>query len=161
MTLPRFSLALAAALSGALLATAAPAADSPRPLRELRCDLLRAEDGGRMAAVDAPDLHVLRQTAAAGNFSPAIPRGTAGIMCGRSNILPAAHDDEVILLGLPLFLAETGSSGRLGVLEIDDGRYRFRMLDGRLSAGEQSAIDTRIAEFQRRFQAASARRPNR
>jgi len=161
VTLRRLGLSLAAALSGALLATAAPAADSPRPLRELRCDLLRPEGGGRMATVEAPDLHVLRQTAAAGDFSPAIPPGTAGIMCGRSNILPAAHDDEVILLGLPLFLAETGSPGRLGVLEIDDGRYRFRMLEGRLSDGEQSAMDSRIAQFQRRFQAASARRPSR
>jgi len=150
MTLRHFSLSLAAALSGAVPA-AASAADSPQPLHELRCHLLRAEGGRRMATIEAPNLRVLEQTAARGDFSAEIPRGTAAIMCGRSTILPAAHDDEVVLLGLPFFIAEAGSAGRLGVLEIDNGRYRFRMLEGRLRAGERSEVDARLAEFQHRF----------
>jgi hypothetical protein len=144
--------ALSLAALGAALASATPAAaDSPRPLREVRCDLMETAGGGRMSTIEAPNLHVLQQTAAAGRFSPEIPEGTAGIMCGRSNIMPAAHDDEVIILGVPLFIAETGSAGRLGVLEIDQGRYRFRMLEGRLSADEQTAMDRRLDEFQRRL----------
>ena len=150
MTLRLTALSLAA-LGGVFLASAAPAADSPRPLRELRCDLMATTREGRMSTVEAPNLHVLQQTALAGRFRPEIPEGTAGIMCGRSNILPAAHDDEVILLGVPLFIAETGSNGRLGVLEIDQGRYRFRMLEGRLSVDEQAAMDSRLDEFQRRL----------
>jgi hypothetical protein len=138
-----------AALSGVALASTAAAAD--RPLRELRCDLMETTREGRMSTIEAPDLHVLAQTSAAGRFSTDIPEGTAGIMCGRSSILPAAHDDEVIYLGVPLFIAETGTPGRLGVLEIDQGRYRFRMLEGRLSAEEQTAMDGRLDEFQRRI----------
>lgn len=150
MTLRLTALSLAA-LGGLFLASAAPAADSPRPLRELRCDLMETQRGGRMTTIEAPDLHVLAQTAAAGHFSPDIPEGTSGILCGRSSILPAAHDDEVIYLGVPLFIAETGAPGRLGVLEIDQGRYRFRMIEGRLSADEQAAIDSLLDEFQRRI----------
>jgi hypothetical protein len=144
--------ALSLAALGAAFAFAAPAAaDSPRPLRELRCDLMETTPQGRMSTIEAPDLHVLQQTAVAGRFRPEIPDGTAGIMCGRSSILPAAHDDEVIILGVPLFIAETGSGRRLGVLEIDQGRYRFRMLEGRLSADEQAAMNGRLDEFQRRL----------
>jgi hypothetical protein len=147
----RFTALSLAALGGLALASAAPAAGSPRPLRELRCDLMETQSGGRMTTIEAPDLHVLQQTAAAGRFSPEIPEGTSGILCGRSSILPAAHDDEVLILGVPLFIAETGSGGRLGVLEIDQGRYRFRMLEGRLTADEQTAINGRLDEFQRRI----------
>jgi hypothetical protein len=154
----RFSALTLAALCGAAFVIAAPAvaADSQRPLTELRCDLMESTPQGRMSTIEAPDLHVLQQTSAAGRFSADIPEGTAGIMCGRSSILPAAHDDEVIYLGVPLFIAETGSPGRLGVLEIDQGRYRFRMLEGRLSADEQAAIDRRLDEYQRRIIAQSS-----
>jgi hypothetical protein len=149
----RFTALSLAALGGVALASAAPAAaaDSQRPLRELRCDLMETTREGRMSTIEASDLHVLQQTSAAGRFSTNIPEGTAGIMCGRSSIMPAAHDDEVIYLGVPLFIAETGSPGRLGVLEIDQGRFRFRMLEGRLSAEEQAAMDGRLDEFQRRI----------
>lgn len=147
--IPRF---IALSLAALGIASAAPAAtDSQRPLRELRCDLMETAREGRMSTIEAPDLHVLQQTAAAGRFSVALPDGAAGILCARSNIMPAAHDDEVIVLGVPLFIAETGSPGRLGVLEIDQGRYRFRMLEGRLSADEQAAMDGRLDEFQRRL----------
>jgi len=148
------TLSLAAALCAATLATAAPAAASPRPLRELRCDLMETGRAGRMTTIEAPNLHVLQQTAATGWFSPDIPEGTSAILCGRSNILPAAHDDEVIALGLPLFIAETGSGRRLGVLEIEQGRFRFRMLEGQLNAEEQAEMDRRLDEFQRRVGAA-------
>jgi hypothetical protein len=147
LRLPALSLA---ALGGVVLASAAPAADTPRPLRELRCDLMETGRGGRMTTIEAPGLNVLQQTAAAGWFNPDIPAGTSAIMCGRSSILPAAHDDEVIALGLPLFIAETGSGRRLGVLEIEQGRFRFRMIEGSLNADEQAAMDSRLDEFQRR-----------
>lgn len=148
---PRLTALSLAALGGVALASAAPAAaDAPRPLRELRCDLMEASPAGRMTTIEAPNLHVLQQTAAAGWFNPDIPEGTSAIMCGRSNILPAAHDDEVIALGLPLFIAETGSGRRLGVLEIEQGRFRFRMIEGSLNADEQAMMDSRLDEFQRR-----------
>ena len=89
-------------------------------------------DNGRLQTVQALDLHVLRDTARNGRFSPRLDQSVVSIMCSRNDILPAANDDEVVWLGMPLHIAEMGSPGRLGVLEITEGQYRFRMLEGRL-----------------------------
>ncbi len=156
MTL-RLSLLSLAALGGATLIAAAPAAaNSQRELREIRCDMLE-QDRGRMVTIEAPDLHVLAQTAEGRPFAPAIPRGIAAISCGRTSVIPAAWDDKVIALGLPLFIAESGSSARLGVLEIDNGRFRFRFLQGQARPEEQAMIDERIRLYQSRFDAAQRR----
>lgn len=154
MTL-RLTLLSLATLGGALLA-AAPASATSRELREIRCDTLE-QNRGRMITIEAPNLHVLEQTAGGRHFAPAIPQGTAAISCGRTSIIPAAWDDRVIHLGLPLFIAEVGSLNRLGVLEIDNGRYRFRFLHGRAQPGEQAQIDERLQLYQSRFDAALRR----
>lgn len=147
-----------AALGGAMLVAALPAGASPqRQVREIRCDLLE-QDRGRLITVEANDLHVLRQTEGGRRFQPAIPEGTAGISCGRTHIVPAAWDDQVILLGVPLFIAELGSANRFGVLEIDNGRFRFRFISGEARPEEQAMIDERIETFQARFDAAQRRR---
>ena len=149
----RFTLLSLAALGGTTLLAAAPAAaTSSRELREIRCDMLE-QNRGRMVTIEAPDLHVLAQTAGGREFAPAIPRGIAAISCGRTSVIPAAWDDRVITLGLPLFIAEVGTAGRLGVLEIDNGRYRFRFLRGSARPEEQAQIDERIQLYQSRFDA--------
>ena len=154
----RLSLLCLAALGGAaLFATVPAAANSQRELREIRCDMLE-QDRGRMVTIEAPDLHVLAQTAEGRPFAPAIPRGIAAISCGRTSVVPAAWDDKVIALGLPLFIAESGSAARLGVLEIDNGRYRFRFLQGQARPEEQAMIDERIRLYQSRFDAAHRQR---
>ena len=145
------SLSLAALGAGALVATAASAATArSEELREIRCDVLENARGG-VQTIEAPGLRVLRDTALEGRFAPGLGGSAASIMCSRNSIIPAANDDEVIWLGMPLHIAEMGSPGRLAVLEISEGRYRFRMLAGRLRDGEQPAIDARLAEFQARF----------
>lgn len=145
-----FGLAALAMLSlGATGASAATARSAG--LQELRCDTLEM-DRGRVQTVMAPELRVLRDTARSGAFEPGLDDGVVSIMCSRNQLLPAANDDEVLWLGLPLHIAEMGSPGRLGVLELNAGRYRFRMLEGRLRDGEQAQIDARLAEFQARFQ---------
>ena len=157
----RLTLVSLAALGGATLIAAAPAAAiSSRELREIRCDMLE-QNRGRMVTIEAPDLHVLAQTANGQNFAPAIPRGIAAISCGRTSVIPAAWDDRVITLGLPLFIAEVGTAGRLGVLEIDNGRYRFRFLRGQARPEEQAQIDERIQLYQSRFDAALRQQPRR
>lgn len=149
----RLSLLSLAALGGAVLMTAHSASASPqRPLREIHCDLL-GQERGRLITIRTPGLHVLAQTANGRHFEPAIPQGTAGISCGRTSIVPAAWDDRVILLGLPLLIAEEGMAGRIGILEIDNGRFRFRFIRGRARDGEQALIDARIRAFQTRFEA--------
>lgn len=148
-----------AALAGITLVAAAPAAATPqRELREIRCDLLEQERG-QLLTVEATDLHVLAQTANGQRFAPAIPRGMAGISCGRTSLIPAAWDDQVLALGLPLFIAETGTQGRVGVLEIDNGRYRYRVIRGEVRPEEQAEIDARVQSYQARFDA--TQRPQR
>ena len=151
---PLKSLLSFAALAGTALATAAPALATPqRELREIRCDLLE-QNRGQLLTIEAQDLHVLEQTADGRRFEPAIPRGMAGISCGRTSVIPAAWDDQVLALGLPLFIAETGTRGRVGVLEIDNGRYRFRLIRGEMQPEEQAEIDARVQAYQARFDAA-------
>ena len=153
MTL-RMSLLSLAVFAGAAFAASTPAAATPqRELREIRCDLLE-QQRGQLLTIEARDLHVLAQTANGQRFEPAIPQGMAGISCGRTSVIPAAWDDQVLMLGLPLFIAETGSPGRVGVLEVDNGRYRFRLIRGELRASEQAEIDARIQAYQTRFDAA-------
>lgn len=151
MTL-RMPLTIAALAGIALLA--APASATPRrETREIRCDMLEPSRG-QLLTVEAPDLHVLSQTANGQRFEPAIPHGIAGISCGRTSIIPAAWDDQVLTLGLPLLIAEASTEGRVGVLEVDNGRYRFRMIRGQTRPEEQAQIDERVQTYQARFDAA-------
>lgn len=150
------TIGLAALGAASILAAVAPADASPaRPFREVRCDLMDTYRG-RLRTFEAPDLRVLEQTASPGRFEPAIPQGTTAVICARTNVVPAANDDEVLWLGLPLFITEPGDGGRYGVLEVNDGRYRFRLIHGALTADEQPLVDQRLAEFQRRLAAANA-----
>ncbi len=147
-----FALAAAGALSLTALGVSSATA-RPGGLQEIRCDSLQM-DGGRVQTVMEPELRVLRDTARSTPFEPRLDEDVVSIMCSRNHLLPAANDDKVLWLGLPLHIAEMGSPGRLGVLELDNGRYRFRMLEGRLRADEQAELDARLAEFQARFQPA-------
>ena len=156
MTL-RLSLLSLAALGGSAVIAAAPAIATPqRPLTEIRCDMLE-QDRGRLVTIEAPNLHVLRQTANGQRFAPSLPQGIVGINCGRTSIIPAAWDDQVLALGVPLFISEAATPGRVGILEIDNGRYRFRLTRGQMQPEEQAQVDERIQTFQSRFDAAQAR----
>lgn len=156
MTNRLHSFSLAALCGAGIFALGLPAGASamraPRPLTELRCDAMENHNG-RLVTIETPDLHVLRQTAATTRFAPELPEGISSIMCGRNSIIPAANDDEVLWLGLPLYIAEMGTPGRLAVLEIEQGVYRFRFLAGQAREGEQAMVDQRLAEYQARFHA--------
>lgn len=149
-----FALAAFGALSLAALSVSSATA-RPSGLQEIRCDSLQMDDG-RLQTVMEPELRVLRDTARSTPFEPQLGADVVSIMCSRNHLVPAANDDKVLWLGLPLHIAEMGSPGRLGVLELDNGRYRFRMLEGRLRAEEQAELDARLAEFQARFQPPAA-----
>ncbi len=154
----RMTLLSLAALSGSALIASTPAAATPqRPLTEIRCDMLE-QNRGQLVSIEAPDLHVLAQTANGQRFAPAIPRGVVGINCGRTSIIPAAWDDQVLALGLPLFISEATTPGRVGILEIDNGRYRFRLTRGTAEPEEQAQIEERVQTYQARFDAAQRQR---
>jgi hypothetical protein len=140
-----------AALAALSVSTTATAAPRTGELRESRCDTLE-QDGRHVQVIEALGLSVLRDTALGGAFNPGFSASVAGVLCSRSSIIPGAYDDEVIWLGLPLHISQAGSPSRLAVLEIDHGRYRYRMIEGPApDAAEQSAIDARLAEFQARL----------
>lgn len=157
MTL-RPSLLSLAVLGGATVLAALPAAATPQSgeLREARCDMLELHRG-QVATLEARDLHVLSQTANGQRFEPVIPQGVVGISCSRTSLVPASWDDQVLALGLPLFIAETGRS-RTGLLEIDNGRYRYRVIRGQARPEEQAQIDARIQTYQARFDAEQRQR---
>jgi hypothetical protein len=137
----------------ALQAAPAPAT----PAAESRCAYIIRDTTGIHPGED-PNLHVLDQTAADGQFAPVKPAGAVGIQCWRTSIVPGAHDEEVILAHLALIIAETGGAAphRLGALDYDGTHFRFTMRSGALSAAEQAAVDARLAEYLARIHPSSA-----
>lgn len=156
----RLTLLSLAAIAGVTLVAATPAAATPQSeLRELRCDMIE-QYRGRVQTIEARDLHVLAQTANGQRFEPVIPQGIVAISCNRSSLVPASWDDQVLALGLPLFIAEMGTRA-YGVLEIDNGRYRYRLIRGEARPEVQAQIDERIQMFQARFDAEQRQRRRR
>ena len=142
-----------AALGAAWLAAQAPALAANRQYEE-RCDV-QARSGRELQTVEMRDLHVLALTAA-DRFAPDLPSGTQAIVCLRGDITPAAYDDKVVALGVPLIISELNRPHRMGVLEISEGRYRFRMMQGTLPAEDQATVQARLQEYSARAGAAPA-----
>ena len=143
-------------LLAALQATPAPpAAAAPAP--ESSCSYLTG-DRSHPTFADDPNLHVIAQTAADGQFAPTPPAGAFAIICSRASIVPAAHDEEVIIAHLALLITETTGPlpHRGGALGFDGTRFRYTMRAGTLTAAEQAAIDARLAEFLARVRPSSA-----
>ena len=146
MTLSKILISVAALGAGSL-ALLAPASATGRQFEE-RCDV-QARNGRVLETIEMRDLHVLALNAS-DRFAPSLPSGTQAIVCLRSDITPAAYDDKVLALGIPLIIAELGRPHRLGVLEIADGAYRFRMMEGTLPASDQAAVQARLEEYRAR-----------
>jgi hypothetical protein len=139
----------------AMQAAPAPAPAPPAP--EGACSYV-VGDRAHPTFADDPNLHVIAQTAADGQFAPTRPAGAFAIVCARASIVPAAHDEEVILAHMALII--TQSTGplphRSGALGFEGGRFRFTMRTGTLTAAEQAAVDARLAEFLARVHPGSA-----
>jgi len=54
------------------------------------------------------------------------------VICARDDLIPAANDYKVLLLGYPLLIKVSQADGkqRTGVLEIDDGQLQYTTLKG-------------------------------
>jgi hypothetical protein len=137
-----------AALGAASFAAPAFASGDARQIEE-RCDV-QARSGRELQTIEMRDLHVLALTAN-DHFAPTLPSGTQAIVCLRSSITPAANDDKVLALGIPLIIVELGRPHRLGVLEVNDGAFRYRMMEGTLPAADQAAVQARLEEYRARF----------
>lgn len=136
----------------------APAAVPAGPVPpESRCIYL-VRDASGVHPVEDPNLHVLDQTAADGQFAPTPPPGAAGIQCWRNSIVPGPHDEEVILARLALLIFDaTGSEPhRVGALDFNGTQFRYVVRTGTLTPAEQAAVDARLAEFLVHVQARGA-----
>jgi hypothetical protein len=140
----------------AAIQTAPPAPTAP-PLAEASCSYLVGDRAHPTVAED-PNLHVLMQTAADGQFAPTPPTGAIAVACSRASIVPGAHDEEAILAHLALIITEsTGTPPRrAGMLGFDGSHFVFRMRTGTLTAAEQAAVDARLAEYLARVRPSSA-----
>jgi len=65
------------------------------------------------------------------------------VMCARAALLPAVNDAEIVVAGFPFMIAEDPGD-RIGVLEISDGTFRFRMVQGELTAEEKMRLAPRL-----------------
>jgi hypothetical protein len=139
-------------LAAALLAALAPPQTSPpTDVTETRCVWLVNGPAG-VSSVDTPELRLLEATARPGPLELAPPAGAQSVQCGRTSIAPAEHDDELLALGLPLFIVDVNSpASRLGALEISSGRFRYRLLEGNLTKAEGKAVSRRLDLFQARL----------
>lgn len=145
-------IALLLALAPAPSATPSPPSLSDADISEAGCRVLVKGESGKPVVRAAPDLHVLLGAAAEGPFKPSLPPRTEAILCYRNTIVPAEHDDEVLALGLPLMLRESGEKGRIAYLEMVEGRFQYRFEKGDLSSEEQGFLQERINRFQNRSQ---------
>ena len=138
----------------ALLAASAnappPAGPSDADVREVDCRTMSQDEKGEVVALLLPDLHVLKDAALEGPYRLVLPPGVTALHCRRNSIVPAEHDDEVLALGLPLYLAEARAGGRAGVLEISSGQFRYRMVKGELLPDENELVQARLNQFQMR-----------
>jgi hypothetical protein len=149
------SLGLAGAAAGIALGASVAAGAGAGALREDRCDV-QVRSGHALETIAMPGLHILDRTAGPEPFALALPAGAQAVVCYRDDIVPAASDDKVLALGVPLVIGEMVRARRVGILEIADGRYRFRMLAGRLGAAEQAAVQARLEAYRHNAAGAAA-----
>jgi len=141
--------ALTAAL--ALVATPLIAGDLPT---ESSCGVFVRGEDGKTNLVVLPSLHVLASTTQEGAFKLPIdaPAKVAGMMCGRSSLIPAPNDYKLLQAGFTLAIVRNDESeARTGVLEIVSGRLQFRMIDGVMTKEETNALQPRLNEMQQKI----------
>ena len=63
------------------------------------------------------------------------------VICERGDLIPAANDYKVLMLGYPLLIKVSEADGkqRTGVLEIDNGELQYTTLKGTEPTGDEIA----------------------
>jgi len=130
-----------------LLLTAARGAVAPAPVAEGACGVVKPTADKQGEFVVQPDLHPLTQTGKGQRFTLDAPAGSL-VMCARATLLPLANDAEIVVGGFPFMIAEDPGE-RIGVLEFSDGEFRFRMIEGALTAAEQARLAPRLEQMRK------------
>jgi hypothetical protein len=137
-------------LAAAPPAAEAPAAtvDAPAPNIETGCSLVLGLDGETQVTPLSPDVHVL---GVGGPLHMNLPPGARllGVMCHRLRVVPDAEDDRVIRqYDVPLYIAGNGVTVKL---QLSNGGYVLRTLDGLVSSEDQASIDAVLDQFKSRL----------
>jgi hypothetical protein len=121
-------------------------AAAPAPPTESKCGLLLDTADGKGQFEERNEIRPLSQTGPGKIFQTDAPLD-AGVMCGRSSILPMPYDVQVAMTGHNFYIIDK-QSDRIGVLEIDQGVCEYRMLKGTLSTDEEALLRQRLEEMQ-------------
>lgn len=113
-------------------------------------------DPKKFVTADAPSM--ILATEGEAPFKLKMPSGytAESVICGRLEIVPAPNDYKVVVAGYPLHILDIGAGHpqRMGVLEMDAGRFRFRMTDGPALTDDLIArVGKRLDGFQNAVQA--------
>jgi hypothetical protein len=146
---------LLAVLSFAFEISAASAGKEPT---EGSCAVV-SDTSGVNATIPVGALHVIAATASSGPFVLPLgsPTSVKAVMCSRSSLVPALHDDKVVLAGYPFAItSETKSGRRVLWLEMSAGKFQVSYDARVLTSDEQEAVQARMNEFQNRVNLASS-----
>jgi hypothetical protein len=123
------------------------------------CAVISSDASGVNATKTVETLHVAAATASAGPFllPSGSPASAKAVMCHRSSLVPALHDDKVVLAGYPFAIAaETKTGQHVLWLEIADGEFKVSYDAHVLTHEEAEAVQKRMNEFQNRLNSTSS-----
>jgi hypothetical protein len=124
--------------SAAFAQTAAIPSPAPAVVAREKCGVIFEAAGGQPQSMVLPSITLASLAEADSFVLPAdAPKGVRAVQCGRDTIVPFRYDYKVIQSGLPLSIV---AQGKVGVLEIAEGKLRFRMLSGKMSESEQNFV---------------------
>lgn len=115
-----------------------------------RCSVVYLADSGASTSVVLASLLVIPQTSTDQPFKlPAdAPANVQAVTCGRSaSLLPAKNDYKVVVAGYLLSIVAP-HGGRVGLLELVNGRLQFRMLSGEMTESETSELQVILNDSQ-------------
>jgi hypothetical protein len=124
-----------------------------------KCTLFTSKIGDKsQSSQHSGDLKVIEATEHAPTFSAKAPPGqrVGMVACIRKEIVPSPNDYKVCVAGYPLTIADhgTGHVDRIGMLFLENGKFRFEIVDGPpLSEELAKRVDARLAGLERAIQA--------
>jgi hypothetical protein len=127
---------------------------------ETLCALALTDATGQTAFTNVKGLSIINLTAKPGPFQITQAEGEeiTAVQCARSDLVPADHDDKVVLAGYPLFISMERKDGEqvTVVLETANGLFQVREVNGKLTQDEITRIGAQLDVFNDRLSQAGA-----
>jgi hypothetical protein len=145
--------AVLATLIGLSAVMAVPALSLAAP-DETVCALALTDETGQTGFTNVKGLSVVSLTAKPGPFHiQAEGEEITAVQCARSDLVPAEHDDKVVLAGYPLFISTVrkDESEATVVLETANGSFQVREVKGKLTQDEITRIGAQLDVFNDRL----------